>query len=493
MKININVLFNKFKAFSRLLEGTPWVAGLVLFMLHLGVALSYKWGVGIDIEIDHPKNTWNFFWQTLSLHNLDNNLIDSLWYFHAQPPLFNMYGLALHKLFGAAQLQAMQYLQILLGGILSAMVYYILNTMAKRPLFSLICAAVIALNPSLFLYEAFILYSLPVAFLTTLSVFFLAKHRKSPQLIYLLLFIATVNLLILTRSLFHIILLIPFIALGVVLARQQWRKFLLYACLISLVATGWYLKNYAVFGFFGASSWMGSNLWRNVAQNYTSEEMQGFYEHGLIDEAALRKKYFDPPTRYTEFGFDRASDINVLNQKDYNNINMVAISEMYLHSSKQLILHDPWHYFDNCLEAYGRFCEPSFNTGFVERNGAMIPRHKHWWAYLQGAQLFANEKEGWLSSSYSLLIPLCAIVFIVRMGRASCFSIKALPNFLRKNGASAAIILYIVYVTLVSSLFEYGENCRFKFSIESLLLCCLAAQIATIRMRSVFRNHRPCC
>lgn len=451
-------------------NGRLWIPALILFGIHISIALYYKWQLGVDIEIDVPRNTWDFFWQTLSLHDLNDNLMKSLWYFHAQPPLFNIYGFIMHKIAGGAQLQAMQYFQIMLGGAMSAMIYFILLLIAKNRIFAFVLALVISLNPSTFLYEAFLLYSLPVAFLVTLSLFFIAKHNKSKHLMYLVMFVVTLNILILTRGLFNLIILLPFILFGAILANEKWKKFLLYACVISSISFGWYLKNYNEFGFFGASSWMGSNLWRNVSQNYSKAELKEFHKNDVIEDVAVCKKYFDRPTTYAEYGFDLHSEIKVLNADDYNNINMIAISQMYLETAKNLIKNDPMHYLNNCTEAYGRFCQPSFSTGFVTRNAALIPRHTQTWAWMQGSVLFPRELK-WLSSFYALLIPFCIIHFCVLLLFRAGVNPRKIIAYVQQNSLPTAMIFYISYVSLVSSLFEYGENCRFKFSIESLILC----------------------
>jgi 4-amino-4-deoxy-L-arabinose transferase-like glycosyltransferase len=114
------------------------------------LALYYRAGLGMDIASDHPRNTWDFFWQTISLGEMGSNLFSSLWYFHAQPPLFNIYGFILHKIFGASQLLAMQYVQILMGSAISAMIFVILKNLTRHTAASFLCALVISLNPSLF-------------------------------------------------------------------------------------------------------------------------------------------------------------------------------------------------------------------------------------------------------------------------------------------------------------------------------------------------------
>ncbi len=57
-----------------------------VFSFHLLVALYYKEIVGINIEADPKRNTWDWFWQTLPADLLRNDMLRSLWNLHSQPP-----------------------------------------------------------------------------------------------------------------------------------------------------------------------------------------------------------------------------------------------------------------------------------------------------------------------------------------------------------------------------------------------------------------------
>ena len=59
--------------------------------------------------------------------------------------------------------------------------------------------------------------------------------------------------LVLTRSLYHLAILVPAIGAAAVLARDR-RTVLAFGLAVSLLPAGWYAKNLAQSGFFGASS-----------------------------------------------------------------------------------------------------------------------------------------------------------------------------------------------------------------------------------------------
>lgn len=433
----------------------PVAAGFwIIFLIHLVIALSLKWGAGIDIESDTGKNNWDYFWQTIPLADLQSNFWLSLWNLHAQPPLFNVYGAILNRIFGENFLQAMQYVNILLGAVMCGLVYPIVLHLTGRVKLSLFAALMFSVNPSIFLYEAFILYSNQVAFLVVVMVFMMVRFCQTTQRRWFYGVMAGLSVLILYRSLYHLALIIPVIGIGLELVQKQRLRLVLVSLLISLPAVGWYAKNQAVFGFFGSSSWMGSNMWRMVSENYSEAELKDLADRGVIDRVAYGIKYFDRPSVFARYGYTKTSDVPMLARDDYHNINMLDISRMHVENAKRLIRHDPGHYGMNAAKAYQRFCRPSYETKFVSTNTARIPGIISFSTFLHG---------GGTVSWYLFLIPLIFVGFLRRMWKGG------LP-WVCCHGVEALILVLVGYVTLVGSLMEYGENCRFKFGVEMLIL-----------------------
>jgi hypothetical protein len=234
----------------------------------------------------------------------------------------------------------------------------------------------LALNPSLFLYEAYVLYSLPTAFLVVLTIFCLVLFSAKHQLVYLYAFILALNLLILTRSLYHLVLLAPALLLVALFAGQQARRVLVISLVISLLSISWYAKNYTMYGFFGSSSLAGQNLWHIVVEKWTTEQLQALVAQKVLDTAVVQTGVFGRPSAYVVYGFTKTSSIAAISGADYHNINMVEISRLYQRNALRLIRYAPLHYLLNMARAYVRFCYPSSRYEHLRINRAKLWVHE---------------------------------------------------------------------------------------------------------------------
>lgn len=434
----------------------PVAAGfLIIVLMHLCIACSLKWGAGVDIESDDGKNSWDFFWQTIPMSDLQSDFWASLWNLHAQPPLFNVYGAVLYRVFGENFLQAMHYVNMLIGSIMCGLLYPVLLHLTGRVKLSFFAALLFSLNPSIYLYEAFILYSSQVAFLAIMATYLMVRFCRSKREGWFYGVMVALTVLILYRSLYHLVLVLPVVAIGAILVETRRLRLVLLSLLICLPAVGWYAKNQAVFGFFGSSSWMGSNMWRMVSENYSESELKGLADQGVIDRVAYGIKYFERPSVFARYGYNRTTDVAMLSRDDYHNINMIDISAMHFKNAMRLIRHDPLHYLGNACEAYTRFCRPSYMTQFVRANTEKIPRILSVSSWLHGPGSF---------SWYQILIPVAGLVYARRLFRRGLDS-------MREYAVEAFMLVLVAYVTLIGSLMEFGENCRFKFGVELLILC----------------------
>lgn len=443
----------------------------LISILHLVVALYYKWNVGFSI-IAGPDIDWNYFWQTLPLDALRTNVFESLWYFHAQPPLYNAYGALLIGQFYPNHLEVMHYVNIILGSLLSGMMVPILIRFTDNQRFSFIIAAVLALNPTLFLYEAYILYTLPVAFLIVASTFCLANASPKLNTGYLYAFIFVLNLLILTRSLYHVGILLMAIPLACIMAGRQWWRVLAISIIISLMSVGWYYKNFVEFDFFGASSWRGLSIWRIVSFGYSDIDQFELADQGIIDPVVAQHNAFTPPSVYIEAGFNVESTVDVLNQDDFNNINIIAISQLYEDSARRLIDHNQNHYINNVISAYLAFTKPSsqFIHPSFPTNAPNMGLHEALSSqYIQG-QIFAERYTGLKFGPFvALLLPLTLMLYVLHIVRQCGVSPSRWFLYIQSNAPMIFAAFLIFYTVLVSSLFEFGENERFKVLVEQLM------------------------
>lgn len=463
----------------RLVRLPAWLAGATVFAVHLLAGIYLRWVRGVHIDTDPILNNWEAFWQTLPMQCLKDSPWESLLYCHSQPPMLDVVGLAMRRLFGLGrQLSATHSLQMVLGAFACAMAYPLLRHLTGKPVLSFAAALLLALAPAMFLYEAFLLYTLLIAFFLMLFLYCLVRSARSHRLRDLLSCTLALNLLMLTQTSFHPVLLVPFLAMGAVLAGARWRRFLGWSLLISMVTLGWYAKNQAVFGFFGASSWMGSNFWRIASANYSKEQLRGFCKEGIIDLAAAERGCFDRPSKFIPYGFDQTSKVPVLSQDDYNNINMIAISRMHGQNAIRLIRHEPRHYLANVAEAYGFFCKPSFHTRPLAVNANRLPAPVRNLSLLDGRRLLARANERWgthWTSLYQFLIPLLLLAYGGRALWLCRLSWRSWVALVRLYPVEAAMWFLVLYLTSVSIFFEHGENCRFKFPLEPVIVCMAVA------------------
>lgn len=450
-------------------------AATLLFAAHLAVALALKHLLGVDIQMGFTVDAWNTVWQTLPLDALRTAPLESLWWLHSQPPLYNLYGALLAGVCYPQHMQCMQYANMLMGAGAVAAAYVVGLHVIGRPRLALILAVLLAMSPALFLYEAYPLYDLPVYALVTLSVFCLVRFRvtRRPRWLYTLVFI--VNLLILARGLYHLLLLLVVIPFVCMLAVANRRRVLVVALLVSLPSVGWYAKNYFQFGFFGASSWSGLNLWRVTAAGYAPETLRDLAGAGVIDRLVVEVPPFSLPSTYVPYGFDRRSDITVLARDDFNNLNMVDISRVYGDNALRLLRHAPGHFVLNVAKGYIWFSMPTSRLHHLAPNLARIGAYEGFTAdVLEGNWLLQRllggvPEQAGVSLSWSLLlVPVTLAIYFWRLARRCRLSPAAWRDGLRADAVRFFIAFLLAYTLLISCSLELAENNRYRFGVEAI-------------------------
>jgi hypothetical protein len=450
-----------------------WV---VIALVHLGLGLAYMHFGGLSINDNPGHRAWDWWWQTIPTRLLVEDLGRSLWFLHSQPPVFNLYGAIFFRLFSHDPMAAMQVGNIALGSLLSGMAYLVLLQLTGRPRVSVVLGLVLALDAGLFLYEAYLLYDVLSVFLIVGSVAALAAFARTHKLRFAATFMLAVNLLILTRSIYHVLVaLAALAALAVAAPRQLLKKALLIGSLISLLSVGWYLKNYFVFGFFGASSWQGFSLWKVASDSLSEQEVSQLATEGVVDRVVAEVGVFRPASEYVPYGYTRQSDIPVLNQDDQNNINVIEVSRTYQANALRLIVREPRRYLRTVLTGWQIFNLPSTLFKHHQLNVLRMP----WHAWLTGEILQGHILDRYtgfpMGTVFFFLIPLSGLVYGGAMLYHGARGKQPLGAFLRGNSVETWIAFLIAYTTLVGVSLEVGENNRYGFYIESLVVIFLAA------------------
>ena len=439
--------------------------------VHVLIAVLYWVVLGVTIVHDFGPDKWGWFWQNLSTELLRTRAAESIWYMHGQPPLWNILGALLIKLFGPLHMQALQALHIALGAMIAGMCVQIVGRVTRAPRVALVAGLVVALHPALFLFEAYALYTIAAAFLITSAAYLVTRAQEDPSGRAALGFVAVVVALLMTRSLYHLIVLLGVVPLALLLIGRPTRRQLALLLVLALFPTAWYGKNQIQYGFFGASSWYGIGLWRTALFDQDRTVLDDLYDSGTLSPV-VRVEASSPPIEYRHLGYDDESPIPVLSGNDAHNINIPAISRDYRSSAVLLIKASPTQYLRNVITAYGNFATPSTDFAHLADNSDHIRLHAAVEQTVLGRPLVARlENElgsGYYGSIYFLLFP--AVLLLCGFQVTRKLRPRDALQRIRSDAAPLFMAAIVFYTIVIGCVMELGENLRFKFVIEPVFL-----------------------
>ena len=467
--------------------------------VHVVVALLYWFVLGVTIVHDFGPDKWGWFWQSLPTELLRTRATESIWYMHGQPPLWNILGAILIKLFGSLHMEALQALHIALGAGIAGMCVQIVGRVTQAPRVALATGLIVALHPALFLFEAYALYTTVAAFLVTSAAYLVTRAQEvaatredsgdptAPGGQAALGFVAVVVALIMTRSVYHLMLLFGAVPLAVLLIGRPTRRQFAVLLLLVLLPITWYGKNQIQYGFFGASSWYGMGLWRTALFDQERAVLDDLYDTGTLSPV-VRVDAFAAPIAYRSLGYDEESTIPVLSGNDAHNINIPAISRDYRSSAVLLIKASPAQYLRNVMTAYGNFATPSTGFDHLEDNRDRISLHAAIEVTTLGRPLVARLENklgsGYYGSFYYLLFPAVLLLYGLQVTRR--LHPRDVLQRISHDAAPLFMATIVSYTIVIACAMELGENLRFKFVIEPVFL----ALSAIVGYRLVSRRLR---
>ncbi len=441
------------------------VAAIAVVFIASRVAVAFA-GVRFD------ASTLAWFWQYLDPELLRNDLAESLLYLHAQPPLFNLLlGIALkvapehypEVLHGA-------YLTFSAAGALGG--YLLLLRLGLSRPTSAVVIAVCLLSPAWLLYENWLFYEHLVAMALILSGFALHRYLASPSVSRSLVFFTLLAGIALTRSLFHPIWLLMMLAIVVLSDFGAWRTTAIgaaapYAVVLLIIA-----KNLVLFGLPGMTSWTGSNLARLAVASIPPEERQGLVARDVLSPASLIPPFSSieeygpvvapqPPTGVAALDALRKPTTGVPN---FNHSSMISVSGLYLRDAWAMVQTRPTAYAETLVEGARVFIRPSTAYYFLLPNRESIGAYDR----AVGAYVFLRGEESsptvlaayLLSWLYGALLLLSARRTIGRTG----------PTL----GTLLFLWVTVMWVAGVANLTEFGENHRFRYLSDALVVVLLA-------------------
>ena len=283
--------------------------------------------------------------QLLELYLLRDNLIDSLYFLHYQPFLWNLMHGSIAKIFSLDE--TVYYISFLCNFIITILIIYYTNkilTLLKFSNFTKYLTLIfVILNPNIIFYENYVPHYAHLSLLMMIQlIYFLFMNFYTKKIKYEFYSYITLLLLSFIWVLFSFITLIFLF----IIFRFYEKKFnyssLIIFLIILLISFIPHIKNKIVFNIFSAGSWTGIQL--NMAANPSSECGMMGYSMSTPERKVLNKKVIDKEMELYKKKFNR--DIKnraavELNESNLNNVGIIYRSSYCLKKSINFIRNNP--------------------------------------------------------------------------------------------------------------------------------------------------------
>jgi hypothetical protein len=467
-----------------------------------GVHLFY-YALGVRFD----DTTLGWYWQYLDPHLLRHKLLESVFYMHSQPPLFNLFLGAVLKIAGGRGRCVFQGVYLAGGLTVYLSLFWLQLKLGVSRAVAFAVATLFLFSPSFVLYEHWLFYTLPVVALLTASALLFYEVLARRRAWAMAAFFACVFSLCGMRHIFHLAYYAA-VAAGVAwFCAGARKKALLVAAAPFLLLFSFYLKNYVLFGEFATSSWGGMNLWQMTGMNLTLAEKESLLAEGKPGEAALTTPFSEvadyPPAYADASRFDGVDALTRPHKStgpiNYNHLAYVAISRAYLADSLYVLKRFPHTYLKGLLRSWFiyfksssdyvsgvRFLDQTDNLSRVSFLNDLFDRllyGKVTFEPVTGfvSNLFLLEKEEPFYFYLWVCLPLLLYYGFRTALRKETFGEGALARNRRRT--VLFICFNVLYVALVANGFSWAETNRMRFATDPLyaVLLGLFIQYAVLR------------
>ncbi|MBS1600459.1 MAG: hypothetical protein JST75_19675 [Bacteroidetes bacterium] len=449
---------------------------VVIVFLISRLILSY-FGVRMDYKAIFE------YWQYLDIESLKNNLLKATWYDHAQPPFFNLLLGTVVKLSCNSAPIVFELLFKLITLINCLLLLDMLKKVTAQAYLPLILTMIYLLSPATMLFESELFYTTFISMLLLVSTYFIFSFRKTPTIKNSFGIFIPLAILCLTRSMYHLVWLVVITTIILIYYKNKngFKQLLTGGVIAFVLVTGWYIKNYIIFGNFGSSTWIGMNMARNV-----------FHDNDMMDSTRIESiEPFSQISYYKKFvSGDYEKRYKGINDRDLmqefkndsfineNHIDYIEVSKKYMDASKQYMKSHPVAYVKNVLQSGIIF----FTSASVYPLAVKPSQKIKYYDIICGFNLthFANSKQQRRILLTISAIPKFFIYLVVFYFLARTAIQKRKERFFGMELFNVVIICTIAFVFSVSSLLEHFENMRFRYEIEPLFIILLVQVISEI-------------
>jgi hypothetical protein len=422
----------------------PWK--LVRFFLVSRVVFLF---LGVHMQAQQLP----FNMQLMDITLIKTAFWESLWYMHAQPPLYNMLAWLVVTLapFDIYALIAWP-LFVMMGLGMCLALYFIQLRLGVPAYWAAGVAFLFAISSNTILYENYFLYAYPATVSLVFAVWFLLRFLETRSFSNALGLFTFVTLPGLLHSFFHLIFPAGVVIGMLLFIRRGWFTLLLAAVLPLAVMTGWYAKIYVQTGQFAASTWGGWTL-SNIMVHFPippakkENGLPNYHNLGTADLSTRAGKEALQALRHVPEYYLRG-----IQSAAY--IFLLAPSEWFYTYSKKLVFYWDWAW--------------SFATtgklNWTAPSQSQLLRHRPDYAGNLPTFLGYISYNGWYNFPW-----LTPFILLTLGGGGLGLAIRAT----RRRDPYALVywsLLYIIaYVTAGCLLLDIGENQRYRYYMSPQL------------------------
>jgi hypothetical protein len=420
--------------------------------------------------------------------DLRDRLLHTLYYSHGFPPGMNVIaGLAL-KLGQPAAINAVHALFVGFGLILVNSMFYLGRAVGLSAGVSLALAAAFAVTPGTLYFEHLFLYESPIVGLLCLVAALFHHAVRTQSFRAWLGCFAVCAVIGWIRSMFHLVWLVAIVGLALGCSPADRRRRVLGAAAgPSALLLVLYLKNWLVFGVFGALTFGPFTFTTVTVRNLPAEVRHAWMAEGKLSPYATRNAYAGPREFLSFFPtsenprwppmmnqLDRPS----LGAPNFNHWFFLEINPRRMADARYYVSQRPREYATTVLANVPEFL--SAITGWHPYRDARSPHHRHEQVLGGYARAYNRLMHGFPAPvGLQLLLPVVLGWAVGRM-RSEWRSGSS------EGRARAALIAFwlvqIAFVTATGLLLSYGEGERYRYQVEPFTWMLAAAALRALTL-----------
>jgi hypothetical protein len=428
------------------------------------------------------------YWQYLDPVLLREDLLSSVWHLHTQPPLYNLFLGGVLKLGGDSRdLFAAGYLALGFAGAFA--LFELMRRLDLPAAIAAVLSLIFFASPAAVLYENWLYAEYPVLVALLVAALCLHMFASGRGMRFAALAFGCAAFVVLTRTLFHPVWLLAVVALTFLLQPGRRREVLAASVVPLLVVGALQLNALVQFGNTSMTSCTGLNVFRVVTAQVPLPERRELASRGVLSPYAVPNPFTLPRTRPAAFRREPRHGVAVLDNplKSNGHVNVghaayVDICGDLTADGVELARRHPDVLRRSVQRGFEIYWRPASQYAlFSERNRDATHEVERAASILLG-QVDRDPEPG----DFSLWAQLDEIAWVLLLAYVLVFAIavRALIRVLRRREPATAdtlvaafVAMTVLLVTTFGNVLESGENNRFHFALDPLVLAVVAANL----------------